>query len=86
MNWHRTRAGLAVARARARQGGPPFTMTPGKLRLVQTALQNHATQVMELCKEVGISRQTLYRHLSPDGQIRDAGHRLLAKGRQHTDR
>ena len=34
----RTIAGLASARARGRNGGWPFTMTPAKLRLAQAAM------------------------------------------------
>jgi DNA invertase Pin-like site-specific DNA recombinase len=30
-----------------------------------------------LCRELGISRQTLYRHLGPDGALRDDGQKLL---------
>ena len=37
------------------------------------------TKVAELCKELGISRQTLYRHVSPDGEARPDGMRVLAR-------
>lgn len=30
-----------------------------------------------LCQELGITRQTLYRHISPDGQLRADGIKLL---------
>ncbi len=33
----------------------------------------------ELCKELGITRQTLYRHVGPDGALREDGKRLLCK-------
>ncbi|WP_434615718.1 hypothetical protein [Arthrobacter sp. A5] len=35
------------------------------------------TKVGELCKELGITRQTLYRHVSPTGELRPDGERLL---------
>jgi predicted site-specific integrase-resolvase len=35
------------------------------------------TNVGELCTELGISRQTLYRHVSPTGEIRADGTRVL---------
>ncbi|MFD1960670.1 recombinase family protein [Novosphingobium panipatense] len=72
----RTRAGLA-SRARGRHGGRPFKMTPAKLRLAQAAMGKPETKVAELCAELGITRQTLYRHVTPDGQIRRDG--LLAR-------
>ena len=78
----RTRAGLAAARARGRHGGRPYKMTPAKLRLAQTAMGKPETVVADLCAELGITRQTLYRHVTPDGQIRPDGEKLLArKGR-----
>ena len=60
-----TVAGLASARARGRTGGRPFTMTPAKVRLAVASMGEPDTKVSELCEELGISRQTLYRHVSP---------------------
>lgn len=60
----RTRAGLASARARGR----PFKMTPAKLRLAPAAMGKPETKVSELCAELGVTRQTLHRHVTPDGQ------------------
>ena len=74
----RTRAGLAAARARGRKGGPPQKMTPSKLRLAQAAMEKRQTSVSDLCKELGITRQTLYRYVSPDGQLREEGKKLLS--------
>jgi DNA invertase Pin-like site-specific DNA recombinase len=75
----RTRAGLASARARGRTGGRPYTMTPAKLRLVMAAMGKPETKAGELCAELGITRQTLYRHVSPDGKLRPDGEKLLQK-------
>lgn len=75
----RTIAGLASARARGRSGGRPFKMTTAKLRLAMAAVGKPETKINELCKELGITRQTLYRHISPDGQLRDDGTKLLSK-------
>ena len=71
----RTQAGLASARARGRNGGRPFKMTPAKLRLAQAAMGQPGTKVGEL----GITRQTLYRHVDPKGQLRPDGLSLLAQ-------
>ena len=75
----RTRAGLASARARGRHGGRPFKMTPAKLRLAQAAMGKPETKVAELCAELGVTRQTLYRHVTPKGEIRPDGEKLLAR-------
>ena len=34
-------------------------------------------QVGDLCEELGIARRTLYRHIGPDGALRENGRRLL---------
>jgi DNA invertase Pin-like site-specific DNA recombinase len=73
----RTKAGLASARARGRKGGAPFKMTPAKLRLAMAAMGKPETVVGQLCKELGVTRQTLYRHVGPDGSLREAGRKLL---------
>ncbi|MGN7963904.1 recombinase family protein [Brucella sp. 22210] len=73
----RTKAGLAAARARGRNGGAPFKMTPAKLRLAQAAMGKPETKVADLCAELGITRQTLYRFVSPKGELRADGTRLL---------
>lgn len=75
----RTKAGLAAARARGRRGGRRPKMTPAKLKLAQAALKDPTTQVQALCKELGITRQTLYRHLSPHGELRQDGQKALQK-------
>jgi DNA invertase Pin-like site-specific DNA recombinase len=74
----RTKAGMAAARARGRHGGRPYTMTPAKLRLAQAAMANRDTKVGELCAELGITRQTLYRHVDPQGNLRPDGQKLLS--------
>ena len=73
----RTKAGLDSARARGRKGGPPFKMTAAKLRLAMSAMGQPETEVGVLCRELGVTRQTLYRHVGPDGSLRRDGHRLL---------
>lgn len=75
----RTLAGLASARARGRKGGRPFKMTVAKLRLAMAAMGQPETKVADLCQELGISRQTLYRHISPKGELRPDGKKLLSR-------
>ena len=77
----RTIAGLAAARARGRKGGRPYKMNPAKLRLAMASMGKPGTNVGDLCKELGITRQTLYRHVSPTGELREAGQKVLAQRR-----
>jgi DNA invertase Pin-like site-specific DNA recombinase len=78
----RTKAGLASARARGRSGGAPYKMTVTKLRLAMAAMGQPETKVGDLCNDLGITRQTLYRHVDPDGNLRDDGKKLLAGRRK----
>lgn len=75
----RTKAGLVAARSRGRKGGRKHKMTPTKVFLAQGALEKPDTKISELCKELGITRQTLYRYLSPTGQFREDARKLIKK-------
>jgi|SRR5699024_1190127 len=76
----RTKAGLASARARGRKGGRPYKMTPAKVRLAQASMGQPGTIVGDLCKEPGVTRQTLYRHVSRTGELRSDGKKVLGIG------
>jgi hypothetical protein len=52
-------------------------MTPAKLRLAMASMGKRGTKVSALCTELGITRQTLCRHVSPAGELRLAGEKLL---------
>ncbi len=73
----RTVAGLVSARARGRSGGRPFKMTPAKLRLALASMGKPETKISALCLELGVTRQTLYRHVSPKGELRPDGEKLI---------
>ena len=73
----RTKAGLASARARGRKGGASYKMTQAKLRLATASMGKPEIKVSDLCRELGVSRQTLYRYVSPDGSLRESGKKLL---------
>lgn len=75
----RTIAGLMSARARGRNGGRPYKMTIAKLRLAQAAMAKRGTRVGDLCRELGIARQTLYRFVDPKGKVRTDGLKLLKR-------
>ena len=80
----RTKAGMAAARARGRNGGRPYKMTAAKLRLAMASMGQKETKVGDLCTELGITRQTLYRHVGPYGSLRPDGTKLLGSGKPTT--
>ena len=61
-------------------------MTGAKLRLAMAAMGQPETKVADLCGELGITRQTLYRHVSPKGALRPDGAKLLANSRSSPQR
>jgi len=64
----RTQAGLAAARARGRQGGRPKKLgTPGKLAMARSLYADQNNSIEDICKTLGISRATLYRHVTVPG-------------------
>ncbi len=69
----------SLGRARGRKGGRPFKMTAAKLRLAMAAMGQPETKVGDLCQELGVTRQTLYRHVSPKGELRPDGEKLLSR-------
>jgi DNA invertase Pin-like site-specific DNA recombinase len=75
----RTIAGLKSARARGRKGGRKFQLTKAQVRLAQASMKNRDTTVSELCKELKITKPTLYRYVSPQGELREFGERVLGK-------
>jgi DNA invertase Pin-like site-specific DNA recombinase len=75
----RTKAGLKAARLRGRKGGRKFALTKSQVRLAQASMGKKETIVSELCKELGITRATLYRYVGPDGKLRQYGKRVLGK-------
>ena len=73
----RTKAGLESARARGKTGGRRFTLTKSQIRLAQASMGKKETVVSELCKELGITRATLYRYVSPSGELRNNALKML---------
>ena len=73
----RTRAGLASARARGKKGGRKFALSKSQVRIAQVAVSHRETQVSQLCKELGVTRATLYRYVSPEGELREYGKQVL---------
>ena len=52
-------------------------MTAAKVRLAMTAMGQKETKVTDLCSELAITRQTLYRHVAPDGTLRKDGLKVV---------
>lgn len=73
----RTRAGLASARARGRKDGRKPKMTAAKVRLAMAAMGKPEASVARLCEELGVSSETLYRYVSPIGELRPAAKMAL---------
>lgn len=68
----RTKAGLESARARGRMGGAPRKFTKTKMLMAAVSMSQKC-HVGALCKELGISKATLYRHVRPDGNLTEIG-------------
>ena len=54
-------------------------MTPIKLQIAQVAMKESETKISDLCKELGVTRQTLYRHVDPKGELRSDAYKLIAQ-------
>ena len=52
-------------------------MTPAKVRLAAAAMGKPETKIADLCNELGISSQKLYRYVSPAGKLRPEGKKAL---------
>lgn len=52
-------------------------MTAAKVRLAMVSMGQPGTKVGELCKDLDVTRQTLYRHVSPTGELRHDGKKVL---------
>jgi DNA invertase Pin-like site-specific DNA recombinase len=68
--FERTKAGMAVARARGRNGGRPYKMAPSKLRPAVASKNQPGTRMGDMCAELGITlrmRRSLQPHRSAQG-------------------
>ena len=73
----RTRAGLAAARARGRNGGRPRKMDREMLCMAMTAMADRGTKAAELARRLGITTTTLYMYVNGDGSLKEPGQMLL---------
>ena len=63
----RTSAGLAAARAHGRQGGRPSVLTAHKLQVAREMYASRQYTVAAIAKTLGVSRASVYRHLTRVG-------------------
>ncbi len=73
----RIRIGKAAAKAKGRPSGRPPLMTAEKVLRVQQEFRSGRVSLNQLCAELGVCRQTIYRYVGPDGELRDRAIRLI---------
>ena len=66
----RTKAGLRAAKARGKTGGRPPALDQGDLKMAQRLIKDPDVPVKAICEKLGISSATLYRYVSPEGDVR----------------
>jgi DNA invertase Pin-like site-specific DNA recombinase len=68
----RTQLGLDFARVRGRFGGRKRQVTADMVQQAAQLMQNPDVSVQQICQQLAISRATLYRYVSPTGEVRQA--------------
>jgi len=63
-------AGLRAARARGRKGGRKQQMTAEKIKVAASLMKDKSNRIKDICQTLQISRGTLYRYISPSGEVR----------------
>lgn len=74
----RTVAGLAAARARGRRGGRPATPMSAILQAAELMKDPEASPEA-IARSIGISRATLYRYVTPEGELRPEAKERLSR-------
>jgi DNA invertase Pin-like site-specific DNA recombinase len=69
----RTMAGLRAARERGRRGGRRHSLTPEQISMAARLIKSREVPVSDICKILKVSKPTLYRYVSPTGDIRNDG-------------
>ena len=76
----RTKAGLQAARARGRKGGRRRKVTQAKLERAGELMREKRLTVREIARLAGVSTNTLYRYITPDGKLRTIFEKAKVKG------
>jgi DNA invertase Pin-like site-specific DNA recombinase len=58
----RTKAGLAAARARGRQGGRPSKLTPEQIKKLQALMKDPTLSISDLKRMFGVGKTTIYKY------------------------
>lgn len=66
----RTNAGLAAARARGKKGGRPQSLSPQDIQMAASLMKDRTVSIHQICERFQIGRTTLYKYVSPNGEIR----------------
>lgn len=66
----RVNAGLAAARRRGRLGGRPRALSTAKVKIAAAAMKDQSAAPRRIAEELGVSVATLYRYVSPTGEVR----------------
>jgi DNA invertase Pin-like site-specific DNA recombinase len=69
----RTMAGLRAARERGRRGGRRRSLTPEQIAMAARLIKTREVSVKEILNILKVSKPTLYRYVSPTGDIRNDG-------------
>jgi DNA invertase Pin-like site-specific DNA recombinase len=64
----RTKAGLTAARARGKSGGRPKALTDKQVQMLNNLAADRNNSIEDICKTLGISRMTYYRHVKAEQQ------------------
>jgi DNA invertase Pin-like site-specific DNA recombinase len=73
----RTRAGLAAARARGRNGGRPRKMDKQAIQMASIAMSDRNNSARDVAKKLGITTTTLYDYINGDGSLKEKGFKLV---------
>jgi DNA invertase Pin-like site-specific DNA recombinase len=73
----RTRAGLAAARARGRNGGRPRKMDAATIKMAMAAMLDQKTPAFEIAKRLGITTTCLYTYINGDGSLKESGQKIF---------
>jgi len=73
----RTKAGLAAARARGRNGGRPRKMDKGTLKIAMAAMSDRNSVAKDVASRLNMTTTTLYYYVNADGSLKKRGEALL---------
>ena len=74
----RTKAGLAAARARGRNGGRPRKMDLATLKIAMAAMTDRNSVAKDVAKKLNMTTTTLYDYVNPDGTPKKKATKILS--------